>query len=333
MNYKKQLKNIIKLKNIFLLIIFLLSFVYFFLFLVDYFLNKKFSLGKPLLYYHHPNFGYALRPNQEITRFGKKIKVDKYGSRSNFVDNDQSKIIFYGDSVVYGGRIVNNSELFSELTCENLEKRNSCLNFGTNAYGLENVTRRIDQDINNYKNDFLIIFFNFSNLKRGVSKISGQPFFNKPIDGKFKAIREVFLRYLDIERLKYRYTQTNKLDWEEYDKYLFDKNGKIKKSLLSYYTSVLDNLYNLVNYRYNDYLIVINFAEKNKNEKNELIQLIDLMKKFDNKKILVLRDLFEKNDINISKIFYDHIHFNEYGHKVTANIISKYLKENYEKFN
>ena len=27
------------------------------------------------------------------------------------------------------------------------------------------------------------------------------------------------------------------------------------------------------------------------------------------------------------KIFYDHIHFNEYGHKVTANIISKYLKK------
>ena len=61
---------------------------------------------------------------------------------------------------------------------------------------------------------------------------------------------------------------------------------------------MLDNLYNLVNYRYNDYLIVINFAEKNKNE-NELIQLIDLMKKFDNKKILVLRDLFLKKMILI----------------------------------
>ena len=158
MNYRKQLKNIINFKNIFLLMIFFISFFYLFLFLTDYFLNKKFGLGQPLLYYHHPNFGYALRPNQEITRFGKKIKIDKYGSRSNFINNNQSKIIFFGDSVVYGGRIVNNGELFSELTCENLEKRNSCLNFGTNAYGLENVTRRIKQNNENYKDDFIIIF-------------------------------------------------------------------------------------------------------------------------------------------------------------------------------
>ena len=313
--------------------IFFISFFYLFLFLTDYFLNKKFGLGQPLLYYHHPNFGYALRPNQEITRFGKKIKIDKYGSRSNFINNNQSKIIFFGDSVVYGGRIVNNGELFSELTCENLEKRNSCLNFGTNAYGLENVTRRIKQNNENYKDDFIIIFFNFNTLKRGVSKISGQPFFNKPIDGKFKATKEIFLRFLDTERLKYRYTQTNKLSWEEYDKYLYNKNGKIKDSILSYYTSVLDDLLYLVNSRFDDYLIVINFSEKNKNEKNETNKIISLMEKYDYDKVLILKEQLENNDINISKIFDDHIHFNKYGHKIVANIVAKYLKENYEKFN
>lgn len=313
--------------------IFFISFFYLFLFLTDYFLNKKFGLGQPLLYYHHPNFGYALRPNQEITRFGKKIKIDKYGSRSNFINNNQSKIIFFGDSVVYGGRIVSNSELFSELTCENLEKRNSCLNFGTNAYGLENVTRRIKQNNENYKDDFIIIFFNLNTLKRGVSKISGQPFFNKPIDGKFKATKEIFLRFLDTERLKYRYTQTNKLSWEEYDKYLYNKNGKIKDSILSYYNSVLDDLLYLVNSRFDDYLIVINFSEKNKNEKNETNKIISLMEKYDYDKVLILKEQLENSDIDISKIFDDHIHFNKYGHKIVANIVAKYLKENYEKFN
>ena len=263
----------------------------------------------------------------------KKIKIDKYGSRSNFINNNQSKIIFFGDSVVYGGRIVNNGELFSELTCENLEKRNSCLNFGTNAYGLENVTRRIKQNNENYKDDFIIIFFNLNTLKRGVSKISGQPFFNKPIDGKFKATKEIFLRFLDTERLKYRYTQTNKLSWEEYDKYLYNKNGKIKDSILSYYTSVLDDLLYLVNSRFDDYLIVINFSEKNRKEKNETSKLVSLMKKYDYDKVLILKEQLENNDINISKIFDDHIHFNKYGHKIVANIVAKYLKENYEKFN
>ncbi len=333
MNYKKQSKNTINIKNIFLLIIFLLLFAYLILFLVDYFLNKKFGLGKPLLYYHHPNYGYALRPNQEITRFGNKIKIDKFGSRSNFKNDNQSKIIFFGDSVVYGGRIVNNDELFSELVCENLKKKNNCLNFGTNAYGLENVTRRISQNKENYNKDFVIVFYNLNTLKRGVSKISGQPFFNKPIDGKFKAAKEIFLRYLDIKRLKFRYTQSNKLEWEEYDKYLFNKNGEIKESILSYYATVLDDLLYLLNYRFDDYLVVLSFSEKNKNEKNEIAKLKNLMNKYDSKKILILKDQLETNNIDISKIFYDHIHLNKYGHKIIGNIVAKYLKENYEKFN
>lgn len=333
MNYKKQSKNIINLKNLFLLIIFLLLFIYLILFFADYFLYKKFGLGKPLLYYHHPNYGYALRPNQEITRFGNKIKIDKFGSRSNFKNHNQPKIIFYGDSVVYGGRIVDNNELVSELVCENLKKNNSCLNFGTNAYGLENVIRRIDQDKMNYKKDFAIILFNFNNLKRGVSKISGQPFYNKPIDGKFKAVKEIFLRYLDIKRLKYRYTQTNKLDWEEYDKYLFNKNGKIKDSILFYYASLLNNLFDLVNSRFDNYLIIINFSEKNKNEKYETSILRNLMKKYDFNKVFILKEQLENNEIDISKIFYDNVHFNKYGHKIVGNILAKYLKENYENFN
>ena len=87
----------------------------------------------------------------------------------------------------------------------------------------------------NIEKDFAIIIFNFNNLKRGVSKISGQPFFNKPVDGIFKGVNELLLRYLDIKRLKYRYTNTNKLEWEKYDRYLYDKDGNMKKELLSYY--------------------------------------------------------------------------------------------------
>ena len=198
---------------------------------------------------------------------------------------------------------------------------------------MENVTRRIKQNNENYKDDFIIVFFNLNTLKRGVSKISGQPFFNKPIDGKFKATKEIFLRFLDTERLKYRYTQTNKLSWEEYDKYLYNKNGKIKDSILSYYTSVLDDLLYLVNSRFDDYLIVINFSEKNIKEKNETNKLISLMEKYDYDKVLILKEQLENNEINISKIFDDHVHFNKYGHKIVANIVAKYLKENYEKFN
>ncbi len=62
-------------------------------------------------------------------------------------------------------------------------------------------------------------------------------------------------------------------------------------------------------------------------------ELQNLMKKYDVKKVLILRDQMEANNVDISNIFYDHIHFNEFGHKIVASVVSKYLKENYEKFN
>lgn len=333
MSYKKRSKNTIKYKNYLFLVLYSLVILFFFTFSIDLFLKKKFGLGNPILYYFHPNYGYALRPDQNIVRFGKKIKIDEFGSRSNYDSQKKTKIIFFGDSVVYGGRLVGNDNLLSELVCNNLKKMKSCLNFGTNAYGLENIIRRINHNTYKYRKDFAIIFFNFNNLKRGVSKISGQPFFNKPVDGIFKGVNELLLRYLDIKRLKYRYTNTNKLEWEKYDKYLYDEDGNMKKEILSYYQKVVNDLFYLINKEFDDYLVVINFSEKDRNEMNEIKMLKEMLSNYNKNKILYLKEQLKNENVKISKLFDDHIHYNEYGHKIVATFISNYLKKNYEKFN
>tara|TARA_B110000037_G_C17090054_1_gene493649 strand:- start:751 stop:1746 length:996 start_codon:yes stop_codon:yes gene_type:complete len=331
MSYKKQLMNIIsKIKNKIFFLISSTIIILLCLFLIDFFLKKKFNLGNPILYYHHPNFGYAIRPDQKIIRFDKEIKIDQFGSRSNFIRGEGNKFVFYGDSVLYGGRLVNNDELISELTCKYLGANNRCLNFGTNAYGLENITKRVKQDQTNYKNDFAIFVFNYDNLKRGVAKLSGQPFFNKPIDGNFKAINEVILRYVDIKRLKYRYTQSNKLEFEKYDKYLLDSDKQIKIEVQNYYQEIIDDLLYLAKNKFNNYLIVINYSKENIDENKNNINLKKMMNNYDKNKIIFLSDYFNKEKIEFPKIFFDNVHLNKFGHNVMAKIIAKHIKNNYE---
>ena len=76
------------------------------------------------------NMGILLN-NQNIIRRGKNIYINNLGMRSTNLSNnekDKFRILFYGDSVTYGGSIVNNEDLFSEKVCNNLTKMVLCLN-------------------------------------------------------------------------------------------------------------------------------------------------------------------------------------------------------------
>ena len=56
------------------------------------------------------------------------------------------RILFFGDSVTYGGSLVNNEDLFTEKVCNKLNKNNKkfeCGNYGTNGYSLFSIIRRI----------------------------------------------------------------------------------------------------------------------------------------------------------------------------------------------
>ena len=129
----------LKQKKILLIII--ISFVIFLISIkfVDFFLQKKFGLGNPIIYESSRIYGYSIRPNQVINRLGNKIIINNLGMRSsnNWDDEGKKKIIFLGDSVTYGGSIVSNKDLFSEKVCDKLNKKDNqyiCGNLGVNGY-------------------------------------------------------------------------------------------------------------------------------------------------------------------------------------------------------
>ena len=158
--------------------------IIFVIFLSDLLLQNMYSLGKPLKYFISPDFGYALRENQVMTRDKKNfISINNLGMRNkkDFFKNDNEKVIlFFGDSVVYGGSYVDDNDIFSFNFCKKLilisSKKFFCGNYGINAYGITNINKRFTSIKNKINYDFSIILLTSGNIKRGKTSISGQPF-------------------------------------------------------------------------------------------------------------------------------------------------------------
>ena len=115
----------VKQKKIFLLIVASFIVLLILIKLIDFFLQKKFGLGNPIIYESSRIYGYTIKPNQNIHRLGNNIIIiNNLGMRSSTDWNIKNKKNnFLGDSVTYGGSIVSNNELFSEKVCEQLNKK------------------------------------------------------------------------------------------------------------------------------------------------------------------------------------------------------------------
>ena len=113
--------------------------------ITDVLLVKFIGLGNPLIYQHSKIFGYDLLPNQMVERRGKKITINDFGMRSNFNWSDKfdKRILFFGDSVTFGGSLVSDEETFVSITCKKIKKiKTICGNYAFNGYGIESITNK-----------------------------------------------------------------------------------------------------------------------------------------------------------------------------------------------
>jgi len=298
-------------KNIFFFI-----FVSFFLIIlslkfIDLVLQKKYGLGDPILYESSIKHGYLLKPNQKILRRGNEVIINNKGMRTTEKwpkKSNKKKIIFFGDSVTYGGSIVSNQDLFTEKICkilnEDLKKEFVCGNYGVNGYSLESITRLIKfRDI--YDEDFIIVTIIANNLQRSFHNIASQPFWSKRVPTFFPALTEVFFIYLEKFKNKVKYNFENELDEKENKKYYLysikNLNEALKESNKKYivfyspeYGEILD-----ANHK-NNYLKSL--------IKNHIDNFYDISE--------------ELKNYQIEELFYDSIHLTEKGHTIYSQIMS-----------
>jgi hypothetical protein len=84
------------------------------------------GLGHPPLSQAHPTIEYLFKPNQDVYRFGNHFVTNRYGMRSgDFPPQKQSRkelrIMVYGDSVVNGGNLTDQTRLATSLVQQALE--------------------------------------------------------------------------------------------------------------------------------------------------------------------------------------------------------------------
>ena len=103
------------------------------------------GFGNPALYAPDPEIGYLLVPNQKINRFGNRIEINQYSMRNKEIQktkkNNTERILFLGDSVVYGTARLDQSETIPALTEQKLQIDNKSvevLNAAANSWGPRN---------------------------------------------------------------------------------------------------------------------------------------------------------------------------------------------------
>lgn len=298
-------------KKIFFLVIICFFLIIFTFKFIDFLLQKKYGLGNPILYKSSIKHGYLLKPNQKILRRGNEIIINNKGMRTSEKWSEKSnknKIIFFGDSVTYGGSIVSNQDLFSEKICkifnEDLQKEFACGNYGVNGYNLESITRLIKfRDV--YDEDLIVVTIIANDLQRSFHNIASQPFWSKRVPTFFPALTEVFFIYLEKFKNKVKHNFENELDYEENKKFYLYSIKNLNKALkesnkkyIVFYSPEYDEIFD-PNHK-NNYLKSL--------IKNRIDNFYDISEELKNYKI--------------EELFYDSIHLTEKGHTIYSKIMS-----------
>jgi len=89
------------------------------LFAGEWLARHRLGLGTPPLYVADPLTEYRLRPNQALRRFGNRIEVNAWSMRAAPLSPTRPaaarRVLVFGDSVVWGGAVLDQSLIATEL--------------------------------------------------------------------------------------------------------------------------------------------------------------------------------------------------------------------------
>lgn len=80
-------------------------------------LRLTIGFDNPLLYITDPDIGYLLAPNQQVRRFGNRVKINEHSMRSPSLLNPQPglRVLLLGDSVLNGSWWTDQADTISEM--------------------------------------------------------------------------------------------------------------------------------------------------------------------------------------------------------------------------
>lgn len=135
----------------------------------DFVAKKYLGLGQPIVYDSHPLWGYSPRANRQYSRLdGATVTINNIGTRGSESWNaDENNIVFFGDSVTYGGSYLNDDQTFVSISCVEIANWH-CHNAGVNAYGILNMIARSRYDERINKTPIRVFTFVSGDFDRGL---------------------------------------------------------------------------------------------------------------------------------------------------------------------
>ena len=278
------------------------------------------GLGDPVVYNTNLTFRYYSAPNQKKSRIGgASVSINEHSLRAtrSWSESAKFKVLFFGDSVTYGGSYIDDKQLFSELVCERLNKPTSrdylCGNAGTNAYGTDNIANRITHDSINDEN-LLVVTLIGGDAFRSLQNISALPYFMES-PAYLPATQEIVLHAAYNLMNRVRGAPSN-------DDAAMD-TATAKNSLLNLKQTLLAQS------KLGKSIILVVSPSKDEAIKGKLedgTMLIHQVFGKDDGRIRVINMIDHVSTSDIQKIFYDDIHLNEAGHALFANVIADVVK-------
>lgn len=189
----------------------------------EYFASSQLGLGQPVLYNLDPRVGYRPKPQQLVQRrHGAEVLINAEGLRATrpWSEAASQKLLFLGDSVTYGGSYIDTSKLFSEQVCQRIRSESSeqlgplCGNAGVNGWGLANIAALLR--LGQYSDaDMLVVTLISGDAERGLSRLSGQPYWTQMPQSIFPATEELIWHLVDGARLSARFGPKPEPVWTE----------------------------------------------------------------------------------------------------------------------
>ncbi|MGK7919691.1 MAG: SGNH/GDSL hydrolase family protein [Trichodesmium sp.] len=164
------------------------------------------GFGNPLTYNADSKIGYILKPNQNVSRFGNRIKINQYSMRSEQIEesrkNTTLRIFLVGDSVANGNWWTDQNDTISAIIEKQLneklgkEKTVEVLNASANSWGPRNELAYLEK-FGLFNSQTIVLLINTDDLfaKAPSSLVVGVDR-NYPDKKPPSAIAEVISRYL-----------------------------------------------------------------------------------------------------------------------------------------
>lgn len=162
------------------------------------------GLGTPPLLQADSTIGYLFQANQDLERFGNRVRINAYHQRSEPLssqpDSSVLRVLFLGDSVTWGGVLIDQPntypEVFEEAANAACETPVEALNASAGSWGLGNLQAYLER-FGTFESDVVVLQIGSHDLlqaKSDSSPVGVHPAF--PAENPIFATQELVTRYL-----------------------------------------------------------------------------------------------------------------------------------------